>query len=414
MQEPNSNLSTQRRVRLQQRAQTKWSEVLAYFNILRAQFAQHDCLTAAAALTYTSLLALVPLMTVTYIGLSLVPQYADLWAAVQDFVFRNFVPASSELVQQKLNEFADRARGLTTAGGAGLLLVALLMLVSIEKRFNTIWQVATPRWGLQRALVYWGVLSLGPAFLLVGVWSSAYLIGLPLISEIDVLDLRSTALSYLPSLLMLAGFTALYVVVPNSPVRLRHGLLGAALTTLVFQLAFKAFAAASQYFIYDAVYGAFAALPVFLLWLYLVWIIVLSGAVFVRSLSLPSSAVPVDEPLLIRAARVLRVIAQAHRLGKAVSESELGDQVSLNAQQHQRVFAALGELKLIGVNAQRQWTLGRDLQAVNLWQLYQLLPEELNEAALNEIDDFPRLTQLLSDVGRYNLQQLSASLEEVL
>jgi hypothetical protein len=141
---------------------------------------------------------------------------------------------------------------------------------------------------------------------------------------------------------------------------------------------------------------------------------VLSGAVFVRSLSVRSSAAPVDEPLLIRAARVLRVIAQAHRLGKGVSESELGDQVSLNAQQHQRVFAALGELKLIGVNAQRQWTLGRDLQAVNLWQLYQLLPEEVNEAALNEIDDFPRLTQLLSDVGRYNLQQLSASIEEVL
>ena len=89
-------------------------------------------------------------MTVTYIGLSLVPQYAELGTTVQDFVFRNFVPASSELVQQKLNEFADRARGLTTAGAASLLLVALLMLVSIEQRFNSIWQVVTPKWGLQR------------------------------------------------------------------------------------------------------------------------------------------------------------------------------------------------------------------------------------------------------------------------
>ena len=94
-----------------------------------------------------------------------------------------------------------------------------------------------------------GVLSLGPAFLLVGVWSSAYLIGLPLISEIDVLNLRSTALGYLPTLLMLAGFTALYVVVPNSTVPLRHGLLGGALTTLVFQLAFEGFATASQYIV---------------------------------------------------------------------------------------------------------------------------------------------------------------------
>ena len=72
-------------------------------------------------------------------------------------------------------------------------------------------------------------------------------------------------------------------------------------------------------------YGAFAALPAFLLWLYLVWVIVLSGAIFVRSLR--SSANSIDEPLLIRAARVLRVIAQAHRLGMAVSESELAQQV---------------------------------------------------------------------------------------
>lgn len=154
----------------------------AYWPLLRAQFAQHDCLTVAAALTFTSLLVIVPLITVTYIGSSLVPQYGDLWIQVQDFIFRNFVPASSELVQQKLTEFAGRARGLTTAGDMGLLLVALLMLVSIEKRFNAIWQVSPPRWGLQRVLVYWGVISLGPALLLIAVWSSVYLLGLSLLN----------------------------------------------------------------------------------------------------------------------------------------------------------------------------------------------------------------------------------------
>lgn len=414
MQDRNSNFTPRADIRLRQGIQRALPSLLEYLNVLRAQFAQHDCLTAAAALTYTSLLALVPLMTVTYIGLSLVPQYAELWGAIEDFVFRNFVPASSELVQQKLNEFADRARSLTTAGGAGLLLVALLMLVSIEKRFNAIWQVATPRWGLQRALVYWGVLSLGPVFLLVGVWSSAYLIGLPLISEIDVLDLRSTALSYLPSLLMLAGFTALYVVVPNSPVRLRHGVIGAALTTVVFQLAFKVFAVASQFFVYDAVYGAFAALPVFLLWLYLVWVIVLSGAVFVRSLCLRASVAPCDEPILIRAARVLQIIAKAHRQGSAVTESELAQQVGLSSEQRQRIFAALEQLKLIGVNDRKHWILARDLHAVTLWQLYRLLPDELTAERLHKVKDFPHLADLLGAVERYNAERLSPSLAEVL
>ena len=212
--------------RWQRSAQYLRRILAAYWPLLRSQFAQHDCLTAAAALTFTSLLALVPLMTVTYIGLSLVPQYGDLWVEVQNFIFRNFVPASSELVQQKLTEFAGRARGLTTAGGIGIVSVALLMLVSIEKRFNAIWQVATPRWGVQRVLVYWGVLSLGPALLLMAVWSSIYLIGLPLLSEIRVLDVYGAALSYLPALLMFIGFTALYVVIPNSPVPLLHGLSG--------------------------------------------------------------------------------------------------------------------------------------------------------------------------------------------
>ena len=158
MQDRSTNLSDRVQRWLHLDSPSTWTAFRGYTKLLRAQFAQHDCLTAAGALTYTSLLALVPLMTVTYIGLSLVPQYAELGTTVQDFVFRNFVPASSELVQQKLNEFADRARGLTTAGAASLLLVALLMLVSIEQRFNSIWQVVTPKWGLQRVLVYWGCL----------------------------------------------------------------------------------------------------------------------------------------------------------------------------------------------------------------------------------------------------------------
>ena len=92
-----------------------------------------------------------------------------------------------------------------------------------------------------------------------GRLSSIYLIGLPLLSEIRVLDVYGAALSYLPALLMFIGFTALYVVIPNSPVPLLHGLSGGALTMIVFQLAFQGFTMASQYFIYDAIFGAFAA-----------------------------------------------------------------------------------------------------------------------------------------------------------
>ena len=413
MGESSTNWLTAVRNRLLRSAQYLRRILPAYWPLLRAQFAQHDCLTAAAALTFTSLLAIVPLMTVTYIGLSLVPQYGDLWIQVQDFIFRNFVPASSELVQQKLTEFAGRARGLTTAGGMGLLLVALLMLVSIEKRFNAIWQVSTPRWGLQRVLVYWGVISLGPALLLIAVWSSVYLLGLPLLNEIRVLDFYGTALSYLPALLMVVGFTALYVVVPNSSVPLPHGLSGGVLTMVVFQLAFQGFTMASQYFIYDVIFGAFAALPIFLLWLYLVWVIVLGGAVFVRSLSLHGAVVRADEPLLIKAMRVLQMVGEAHRLGRPINESKVFSWINSDVYQRQRIFRALGELRLIGIGMHGEWILGRDLQAVSVWQLYQLLPDDLTEAKLAAVKEFPRLIEMLSVARRSNAEQLSASLKEV-
>ena len=102
-----------------------------------------------------------------------------------------------------------------------------------------------------------------------------------------------------------AGFTALYLVAPNSRVRVLHGLIGALVTTTLFQLAFKGFTVALQYFVYDAIPWVFVALLVFLLWLYLVWLMIPSGAVFVRALTLHGAALAVEEPSLIKAMRVL-------------------------------------------------------------------------------------------------------------
>ena len=115
-----------------------------------------------------------------------------------------------------------------------------------------------------------------------------------------------------------AGFTALYLVVPNIRVRVVHVPIGALVTTTLFQLPYKVFTVALQYFIYEAITGVFAALVVFLLGLYLVWLLVLSGALFVRTLSLYGAALAVQEPLLIKAMRVLLVIVQGHRLGEAI------------------------------------------------------------------------------------------------
>ncbi|MEM7077792.1 MAG: YihY family inner membrane protein [Pseudomonadota bacterium] len=398
---------------LQAKARQFRSSLLWHLAQMREQFFSHDCLAAAGALTYTTLFAVVPLMTVTYTFFSLLPEYAHLGQEVQSFIFSNFVPGSSDVVQEKLVEFADRARNLTSVGALILFITAFMTLVTIEKSFNRLWHVAEPRRGLQRFLLYWGVLSLGPACLIVGLLSSLYLLGLPLVSDLDTLGIREIFLSYLPVILSVAAFTVLYFAVPNCHVPFRHALAGGVVTMIVFQTALAAFARSSTWFSYDAIYGTFAAVPVFLLWLYLVWVIILCGAIFVRSLSL-SREPDGGEPLLIKAARVLGLLQAAHQEGRSVSDQDINELVILNQRDHDRVFGVFNQMKLLSLTEDERWMLGRSLKTITLWDLYQQLPDGLALERLDKIDDLPGVVGPLRSITQFGSNEMSVSLDMVL
>lgn len=172
-------------------------------------------------------------------------------------------------------------------------------------------------------MVYSGILSLGPVAIISGMLVSAYVLSIPLISDLEAWTAGETILTYLPILLTSIGFTALYVLVPNCKVAPLHGFYGGVMTAVVFKLAFFIYTEASKNFFYDAIYGAFAALPIFLIWLYLVWVIVLAGAVFVRSMSMDCIDVPSSEPAIVKAVRLLRVMRRAHTNGEGVEERVL-------------------------------------------------------------------------------------------
>lgn len=247
------------------------------------RFVEHDCLTIAGSLTFTAMLALVPVMTVVYLGLAFLPEFALLAEQVERFVFQNFVPSSSAAVQEKLNEFAARAGDLTTVGLIGLTITALGLLLSIERHFNALWHVSMPRLSIRRLATLVGLLTVGPSLVLAALWISTYVLSLPLLATLDVIGVAPMLLSELPLLCLFLVFSILFKAVPNAPVVARHALLGGLLTAAVFKLAFELFAWLSGYLVYDAIYGVLAALPVFLLWLYVVWVIVLMGALFVCS-----------------------------------------------------------------------------------------------------------------------------------
>ena len=178
---------------------------------------------------------------------------------------------------------ASRAESLTSLGLLGLAITTLMLLLSIERQFNAIWQVSMPAWRLPRLLAYAGLLIFGPALVLTALWVTTYVLSLPLLAEVDVIGVAPLVLQHLPTLCLFLILGALFKFVPNAQVSVRHAAIGGIAAAAVFKLAFALFAWVSQYLVYDAIYGALAALPAFLLWLFLVWLIVLLGAVLVCS-----------------------------------------------------------------------------------------------------------------------------------
>lgn len=378
------------------------------------QFLGHNCLSQAGALTYTTLFAVVPMMTVAYAMFSVLPEFESVGERIQQYIFANFVPDSSAAVQEKLVEFSERARQLTVVGFVVLFVTAFLMLVTIEKTFNTIWQVPEPRRGLQRFLVYWGVLSLGPPLIAGGLFISLYLISLPLVSDLGAYGIGNVLFGYLPMILTAIGFTVLFYAVPNCHVPILHAALGGTLTMLAFELAKKLFALTVANSNIEPIYGTFAAVPLFLIWLYLVWVLILSGAIFVRTLSLTREVESEDsEPLLVKCSRILQLLYDSHMDGRSVTDAELRDQVPLTRIEHDRVFAALQDLKLLSQTEDERWALGRNLKGLTLWQLYQRLPDGVDHEHLSTVKDMKHVVEPLLSLVSFGSNQMAVSLDAV-
>ncbi|MBL4647761.1 MAG: YihY family inner membrane protein [Gammaproteobacteria bacterium] len=176
-----------------------------------SRFFQDSCMYRAAALTFTSLLALVPLMVVIFKILSIFPASQQLFIELQKFIFANFVASSGDIIQKYLYDFSLQATQLSWFGFGFLFVTVIMMLFTIERGLNAIWQVPTHRRGLTALLRYWAILTLAPLFVGSGLIISSYLLSLPLVS---VQVAQFNLLSIIPFLCIFIGFTLLYVVVP--------------------------------------------------------------------------------------------------------------------------------------------------------------------------------------------------------
>ncbi len=333
------------------------------------------CSEIAAALVYMSLFALVPLLTVIYAVAAAVPAAKGLQQQLEGFLQTHLLPETTAGVTQYLSSFTESAQNLSGVGFAILLVTAVLMLRNVERAFNIIWRTRGNRAAVASFLLYWAILSLTPILLASGLAASAYLFAAAnALINIESLGISTLILPLLPTILGVVNLTLIYMAVPNCPVPPKHAVIGAIIATLAFAIAKKVFALVMAKTSYSLVYGAFAAIPVLLLWLYLTWNIVLFGGIVVHSLSAYQNADQASRPLLLKALDVLYVFWLNQRTGEAISELALlndKEQIigGLDGDSWRHIRDTLMDRGVVAQNARGRYLLARDLSTLSLDQL---------------------------------------------
>ncbi len=335
-------------------------------------FKQDRCFEEAASLGYTSLLSLVPLLAVVFGVASAFPVF-DRWADdLQSFVFENFVPAAGTQVEAYLSGFLASVSGLTLPGTFFLILSALLLMMRIEQAFNRVWRVPVQRSLINRIVMYWAVLTLGPITLGVATALSAK----PLFDWVDGGQASGSGWhSFGIFVLTWLAFCLVFTLVPNRRVRFRHAATGAFLSTLLFTIAKTGFVWFVARASFNVIYGTLATIPIFLLWLYLAWAVTLLGASLAASLTTfldrgGDWRWPWEWELLL-AYRLLGHLWEAQQGGgtlsvEALSEAESGVPGSLL----QRLLEIFIEADIVTQDQQSNWLLTRDLDHFTLLDLY--------------------------------------------
>jgi len=349
----------------------------AFGLFLWRRFRDDRCFESAGAMAYTTVFALVPLTAAVFGIVAAFPAFQVWLDQLTEFIFSNFVPEAARIVEQYLREFAAGARGLTTIGAAALVVTALLMLAAVEDTFNRIWRVGTPRPRLARFLVYWTVLTLGPLLALAGLAIWSYLLSLPLLSD-AARDpgLSEHLLRVVPLTIELVGFTLAYMIIPNRRVRLRHAVVGGLLATVLFELAKFGFAVyLRQVPSYTQIFGALAVVPIFLIWVYLSWVVILLGASIAASLSAfrfqPRALRLPPGYELYGLLRLLGRLDEARLQGSPMSTAALRElEPCLSDDLLQKLLGDLAGLQAVQRTEEGGWVLSRSPDALCLRELY--------------------------------------------
>lgn len=334
-------------------------------------FQEDRCLHEAASLSYTSLLALVPLLAVMFGIVAAFPVFEEWADGLQAFILDNMVPASRDQLAIYLEQFLGGVSRLTLTGTFFLIITALLLMMRIEASFNQIWRVPVARGLVNKITMYWAVLTLGPMALGAATALSAQ----PLLEFAGAVNADSGMFRSVGIFLLTwAAFWLMFVLVPNCRVPVSYAASGAFVSTVLFSLAKVAFVAYVSRASYNVIYGALAGIPIFLFWVYLVWVVILLGASLAASLTtFRDRSVNWTWPKeweLLAVYRLLHHLYRAQREGRALTTEELAElEPGLEGSRLQTLLTELHQQRLV-TEDETGWLLKRDLGKVTLMDLY--------------------------------------------
>lgn len=393
--------------------------VLKRFNEVRG-------MQIASSLTYTTLLSLVPLVTIMLTMIAAFPVFSDLTTELKLFILSNLVPDSAGVViTVYMQQFSENAAKLTAMGVIFLAVTAFMLMLTIEQAFNTIWRVARQRSMLNRVLIYWAVLTLGPLLIGGSISLTSYLLSFSLGFVTHIPAIGLVMLKVMPVVLTSAAFALLYMTVPNRFVPWSHAVVGAIVAGLAFELMKQFFAFyISSFGSYKLVYGAFASFPIFLLWVYVSWVVVLMGAVIAASLSYWRGSAWQIERVPGRqfydALHVIRLLYLAHQKGEPVTLQQLRQQVQLGFDELEEILERLSEFKWARRFAGNSWALVIDPQKIQVSEIYRLFVFRPTQSAqdsgaqADEVSEFSRVIseRLEGEMGMSVKELFTAGSEE--
>ncbi|MDX8396216.1 MAG: YihY family inner membrane protein [Mariprofundaceae bacterium] len=353
------------------------------------RFVDDKCIQRASALGYASLLAIVPLVALGFSAFTSFQAFDTVTAHVQTTLLQNLLPTSQQVVLDYLGTVAEKSTALSVFGLIGLLFTSTALLNTMEEAFNHIWRITRDRTWFSKFIIFWLLLTLSPILIGASITITSYFTALPIIQDVaEGASMLGQIPFLLPWMISSIAMTALYMALPNTTVPFRFAIVGGLAAGALFEATKLGFAFyVTNLANYEKLYGALGTLPVFLIWLYLIWVVVLMGAEITFCLQHPEQSHKKNISLLKPGIRkfyayliTLRA-AQAMQQGKTltldafIKETDIPENI---LQEWMDDLSNKGLLQPIADNSEHAWVPGRDASTLTLHNIHQTLnPSEL-------------------------------------